>query len=129
MNRDAHPAGNEQRTADSGSEIATRAVTVTFFPDAFALTLGKEDLTLRQLADRIARQTAASKDKLPLLKLARFGDKRTKKNCLRNNANTVEISGAEGDHDAETMPFDAAVAAMRQANVRSLLYTSPSHAT
>ena len=85
------------------------------------------DLTLPQLADRIAKQTAASKMELPWLKLAIFGNKRSDKNCLRTNANVLQITGIEVEHDAGEISFDTAIAAMRKAGIRSLLYTSPSY--
>jgi hypothetical protein len=53
---------------------------VTFFDDVFAKTLHGEDMTLVDLAGRILRRirgtTAPSKDRLPLLKLARLGTQR-----------------------------------------------------
>ena len=85
------------------------------------------DLTLSQLADRIAKQTAASKMELPWLKLAIFGNKRSEKNCLRTNANVLHVTGIETEHDAGEISFDTAIAVMREARVRSLLYTSPSY--
>ena len=85
------------------------------------------DLTLPQLADRIAKQAAASKMELPWLKLAIFGDKRSEKNCLRTNANVLHVTGIEAEHDAGEISFDTAIAVMREARVRSLLYTSPSY--
>jgi hypothetical protein len=46
---------------------------------------------------------------------------------LRNNANVKMITGGEGDYDKEVVTLDKAADAMRQANLFSLLYTSPSH--
>ena len=117
------------RTAkvDAISNIDTRTVKITFFPDKAAKSLLTVDLTLSQLADRIAKQTAASKMELPWLKLAIFGNKRSEKGCLRTNANLVQITGIETEHDAGEISFDTAIAVMRKRRVRSLLYTSPSH--
>ena len=112
---------------ETASDIDTRTVRITFFPDEAAQSLRTADLTLPQLADRIAKQTAASKMELPWLKLAVFGNKRSEKNCLRTNANVVQITGIEIEHDAGEISFDTAIAAMRKARVRSLLYTSPSY--
>ena len=108
-------------------DIDTRTVRVTFFPDEAAQSLLTADLTLPQLADRIAKQTAASKMELPWLKLAIFGNKRSEKNCLRTNANVLQITGIEVEHDAGEISFDTAIAVMRKARIRSLLYTSPSY--
>ena len=118
------PPADEFETA---SDIDTRTVRITFFPDEAAQSLLTADLTLSQLADRIAKQTAASKMELPWLKLAIFGNKRSEKNCLRTNANVVQITGIETEHDAGEISFDTAIAVMRKAGIRSLLYTSPSY--
>ena len=112
---------------ETSSDIDTCTVKITFFPDEAAQSLLTADLTLSQLADRIANQTAASKMELPWLKLAIFGDKRSEKNCLRTNANVVQITGIEVEHDAGEISFDTAIAVMRKARIRSLLYTSPSY--
>ena len=112
---------------ETASDIDTRTVRITFFPDETARSSLTADLTLSQLADRIAKQAAASKMELPWLKLAIFGDKRSEKNCLRTNANVVHVTGIEVEHDAGEITFDTAIAVMREARIRSLLYTSPSY--
>src|SRR5262249_47138954 len=83
--------------------------------------------TLPQLAEQIRQQSGPSKLNLPWLKLAIFGDKRSKKNCLRTNANTKEITGIEVEHDKGEIAFDTAIAALRKASLRALFYTSPSY--
>ena len=64
---------------------------------------------------------------LPWLKLAIFGNKKSEKNCLRTNANMLHVTGIEAEHDAGEISFDTAIAVMREARIRSLLYTSPSY--
>ena len=125
MNAPAQPPPADE--FETASDIDTRTVRVTFFPDEAAQSLRTADLTLPQLADRIAKQTAASKMELPWLKLAIFGNKRSEKNCLRTNANVLQITGIEVEHDAGEISFDTAIAVMRKAGIRSLLYTSPSY--
>ena len=49
------------------------------------------------------------------------------KNCLRHDANVVQITGIEGDYDLEKMPVSEAVERLEQAGIASMLYTSPSH--
>ena len=84
-------------------------------------------LTLRELASVITSTTAKTKEELPLLKLQRFGDQRTDKNCLRSDANVIEIFGIEGEHDAGTMSFTEATEALHKAKLRGIVYTSPSY--
>jgi hypothetical protein len=111
----------------AASDIDTRKVTVTFFQDEYASWLRSDELTLPQLAEHIRCQTAAGKMDLPWLKLAIFGTQRSKANCLRTNENVLRISGIEGDHDSGELSLDDAVAKIRRARVRALIYTSASY--
>ena len=100
---------------------------VTLFKDERAQSLSAKEMSLAELQDLVLNTTADTKAKLPLLKLARFGDKRTDNNCLRSNANVDSISGTEGDYDDKEMPFDDAVKLVEKARVKALLYTSSSY--
>lgn len=62
-----------------------------------------------------------------LIKLATFGNKRTDKNCLRHDANVLDVYGVEGDYDAGEIGVDEAVRRLERAGIRALVYTSPSH--
>lgn len=103
------------------------AMKVTFFADHAARSLSTQDMTLEQLRDLILKTTAGEKAQLPWLKLATFGDERTKNQSLRHNANVLEITGIEVDYDDKVMAFEEAVRIVQQAQLRALLYTSPSH--
>jgi len=111
----------------TSSDIGTRTVTVTFFPDKLAQNQRSAALTLPQLAKQIRQQTGPSKVALPWLKLARFGNTRSRRGCLRTNANTDEITGIEVEHDKGEIAFDTAIATLRTASLRALFYTSPSY--
>lgn len=100
---------------------------ITLFKNQKAQSLSEEDWTLEQLRDKVTSTTAKAKERLPWLKLAKFGSKRTGKNCLRHNANVVAVTGGEGDYDGEEVSFTKAVALLRKAEVKSLVYTSASH--
>jgi RecA-family ATPase len=84
-------------------------------------------MTLSELGDLILKTSKKSKDRLPWLKLATFGNKRTVKNCLRHNGNVLEIRGVEADYDAGKIGFDDAVEIARKAGLKALLYTSASY--
>jgi P4 family phage/plasmid primase-like protien len=104
-----------------------RPAAITFFTDALAKSTDERPLSLRALATEIAATTGASKDSLPLLKLAKFGDATTAKGCLRHNANVTAITGIEADYDLGIMPVAEAAKLLRKADVAALIYTSPSH--
>jgi Primase C terminal 2 (PriCT-2) len=126
-------SGDELQGGEPGSvdepprDIDRHTFAVTFFPDIAAKTIiAIVNPTLPQLAEAIRRTTDVDKMALPWLKMATFGDERSKYGCLRTNKNLIEISGVEGDHDSGELPFDAAVEIMRKARIRCLLYTSAS---
>jgi putative DNA primase/helicase len=100
---------------------------VTFFPDKFAKTQSIDALTLDELADLIAGQEASDKARMPWLKLARFGGNVTDRGSLRSNANMLDLTGIEAEHDAGTMSFEAAVATLQAIRLRCIVYTTPSY--
>ena len=67
------------------------------------------------------------KDALALLKMARFGDKRSAKNALRHDDNVLEVTGIIAEYDGEWVPMSAAADALSAAGIAALLYTSPNH--
>jgi hypothetical protein len=75
----------------------------------------------------ICQQTAATKEQLPLLKLARFGHIRTTKNSLRQDANVMTLSGIEADYDAGTVSLEDAAEVMEKTGLFGLIYPSPRH--
>ena len=87
-----NPLDDPSDEFETASDIDARTVRITFFPDEAAQFLHTEELTLSQLADRIAKQTAASKRELPWLKLAIFGNQRSEKNCLRTQRQPGAVS-------------------------------------
>jgi putative DNA primase/helicase len=122
-----NPIAAAEPSPGIASDIDTRTAVVTFFPNEQAQSLRCADLTLPQLAEQIRSTTAPIKEALPWLKLAVFGDKRSRKNCLRTNANLVQITGIEVEHDKGEIAFDTVLATLRTAKLRALAYTSPSY--
>jgi hypothetical protein len=105
---DPNPLEDPANGSETASDIDTRKITVTFIKDQSGQDMHRVDMTLPQLAAHIGDQTAASKMELPWLKLALFGQKRSDKNSLRTNANVLQISGVEGDHDSGDLSFEEA---------------------
>ncbi len=103
------------------------AFTVTIFPNQYAQSKKEHRLTLVELGELIRNKNGSKKSMLPFVKLARFGSKRTGKNCIRNNANVLEISGVELDYDAKQMTLDEAVGIVKKTKLKALLYTSASY--
>jgi hypothetical protein len=102
-------------------------ISITFMKDATGSAMTVEQLTLQELTERIETTTAKSKDALPLIKMANFGDTKSKNGSLRYNANLLTITGVEADYDAKKMSFDDAVAIAEKAGLNSALYTTPSY--
>jgi hypothetical protein len=100
---------------------------VTKFIDEKAFSFDAQEMSLDEVRDLVLTTTARDKYALPLLKLAKFGDKRTAKKCLRHNDNVEAITGVEVDYDGERVTFEDAVALIRAAGLFALVYTSRSH--
>jgi len=82
-------------------------------------------------SDFVARVVGAptyiDKKACPLISMAEYGDTVSDKGSIRHAANVKRIYGVEVDYDGEQMPLALAAAKLRAANVRAVLYTSPSH--
>jgi hypothetical protein len=93
---DCHGPGREPETSNFhlDQEGMMNKFLVTFFDDVYARSLRDEEMTLRALHELIFDTCAPTKEQLPLLKLARFGAKRSKDGCLRHDPNVL---GRHGD--------------------------------
>lgn len=110
-----------------GASPLDQPITLTRFQDAKATRADRIETTLRDFVPTIRDQRAASKDRLPWLKLAAFGNVATVKGSLRHDENLQAISGVEGDYDAGTMSVAEAVERLQAANLAAVVYTTPSH--
>jgi hypothetical protein len=100
--------------------------TVTMFPDRFAKRKRECQLTLDELCDFVLSKKKRTKHRLPLIKLASFGETRNENDCLRYDANVTMVSGVDLDYDREKIPFDDFSAKLRATGLHAALYTSPS---
>jgi hypothetical protein len=110
-----------------------RPISITFFRSHTATTKGEARYTPRELAARIRTTTAGRKDDLPWLKLAKFGNRRSRPkpdgtagNSLRWDGNVLAITGIEADYDGGQISVDEALNALTKQGIASLVYTSPS---
>jgi hypothetical protein len=122
---DPNPPSGEPIAADD--DIGDHKVHVTFFPNFAAKNYTTDNLTLLDLRERVLNASSRKKNDLPWLKLAIFGNERTDKNCLRHDANVLQITGVEIDYDIEQVAFADALTALQGLRIAALLYTSPSH--
>lgn len=104
------------------------AMISTTFSDKRGLdAYNRQDATVEELAEFIKATTREAQDKLPLVKLALFGEKRTDKGCLRHDANVTEITGLEADYDGGATSVEEAAEIARQTGLNCIIYTSPSY--
>ena len=104
-----------------------KPIGLTFFQNFAASAKTEETMSLRALMERLKTTHASSKDALPWLKLAKFGDHRSGGGSFRNNANVQQVNGIEVDYDGEQITPDRARTILTNANVAAIFYTSPSH--
>jgi AAA domain len=102
-------------------------ISFTIFRDRYGKAAGAQESTLDELAAFIHSTVGKSKDELPLVKFALFGNVKTADGCLRNDSNVLSVTGVEADYDSGVMSFEEAVAIADKAGVYTLVYTSPSH--
>lgn len=96
-------------------------IAVSRFVDVKGKAVTVKATSLRALAKEIAATQGASKDRLPLLKLGRFGDARTDGGSLRHDANLQAVAGVEGDYDAGQVSPDDAADRLRKAGIAALV--------
>ena len=99
----------------------------TFFDSYAAKTKRQEAFTMKELAVRIATTSAPTKEQLPWIKFAIFGDVRSRKGSLRHAANMIAVTGVEIDYDGEKITFAEAVEILEKTGIETLAYPSPSH--
>ena len=114
-------------TAGFRSEYYPPPVIVTQFFDKFASKKREATFDVDELAKLIKTTTQRTKETLPWLKLARFGENKTDKGSFRHDDNLLAITGIEADYDGEKVSFDDAVETLTKAGIRAIAYTSPSH--
>jgi hypothetical protein len=102
-------------------------VTLTLFKDLSATYAKQATLSLADLAELIRTTSAASREQLPLLKLAVLGRRRSSNGSLRTNTNMRCIHGIEGEHDAGLIGVDEVTERLDKAGIVSVVYTTPSH--
>jgi len=101
---------------------------LTMFHSVFDKEKAESDRTWPQVVERAHNpREYPRKDAMPLLKLAVYGEHRSNDGFLRNGANIDFVSGSEGDYDGERAHPEEALTSLGMANVRALVYTSPSH--
>jgi hypothetical protein len=121
-------SSTQQRDDDDDEPDATNnPLVATFFTSSSATTKREIRLSLAALAQLIDTTSAPSKEELPWLKLARFGDTRTEKGSLRHNANLVSITGIEADYDRGEMSLAEAKDISARADITAIIYSSPSY--
>ena len=110
--------------------VDTEGIAVTIFSDVYSRDKQEFAFSFEELANHVREPKAyPRKAACPLIKLASFGDRPTDKGCLRHDGNVLAVTGIEGDYDAGEMGVAEAAERLRCANVRAILYTSPSHRT
>ena len=110
------------RRFDSDTEIS-----LTIFIDVAAKSKIEVAWSACDLVDQIETVSAGTKAELPLLKLAGFGEKRSRTGSLRTNGNLAAITGVEVEYDGGVIGFDAAVRILREAGLGAIVYTTSSH--
>jgi hypothetical protein len=104
------------------------AIAWTRFLDRAATSARELQHEWRELVEHLQHAGPyPAKSVCPWIKLARFGQSRSVKGALRHDSNILQITGVEGDYDGEQMQPEEAIALLERAQLRAIVYTSPSH--
>ena len=107
---------------------APRQIVATVWPDKHARSKSEFRLAWPELCELVRTEPQRpSKGACRLLKLASFGNSRTEKGSLRSDSNLARVYGVEGDYDGERITPDEAISRLENAQIRALVYPSPSH--
>lgn len=119
---------DEQQQATVGGTNDQPVITWTMFRTPAAMSMEVKNHTLHDLAQFLVDAGPfPNKASCPWIKLATFGNLRTKNNSLRHNANVTGICGVEGDYDGGQVTPEQAVEMLERYGIRAIVYTSPSH--
>jgi hypothetical protein len=120
--------------AAPGAPPAEPAAFVTIWANKFGQRFNAErSMNLAELERVIvAVRPHEAKDKLPLLKLAKFGrtkhiNPQTSKWSYRSNENVLEVHGIESDYDGRKLPMRHATDILDRQGIGYLAYTTSSH--
>jgi hypothetical protein len=84
-------------TGQIPAAIATHKISVTFFKNQFADFFEQESLIVPEIKERMLATVKGSKERLPFMKLASFGNLRNVNDCLRYDDNCKSVTGLEFD--------------------------------
>lgn len=119
---------DETEAAPAPAAQAQPTITWTMFRTPAAMSMEVKKHTLHDLAQFLVDAGPyPNKASCPWIKLATFGNLRSKGNSLRHNANVVAIHGVEGDYDGEQVTPEQAVEMLERHGIRAIVYTSPRH--
>ncbi|MEN2784929.1 hypothetical protein ACFOKI_15150 [Sphingomonas qilianensis] len=100
-------------------------IAVTRFPTTGAGRKSETFVSMRQLAFTIQNEHADRKGGLPWFKLGRFGNHRSGKGSLRNNANVICVTGVEGGWDGGEISLGEAERLVRADGIAALFFPMP----
>jgi phage/plasmid-associated DNA primase len=118
-----------QRRGGAASDIGTSKLFLTVFKNETGSQRFKAELTLPEWRDKIQAADADAKNKLFWLKGAKFGDIKSKQGSYRTNLNVEWFTAIVVEYDGGEISVDDATAILAKADLRALIYTSPSHSS
>jgi RecA-family ATPase len=108
-------------------QAASLPIQWAVMPDRTGAVVQHHSGTWSDFAAWIANPPVAdAKDRLPLVKLAVFGDLRTQAGSLRHDANLRTVYGIEADYDAGVVSPEDAAQRLRDNAVLALVVSTPS---
>lgn len=105
--------------------VVKDAITFTIWQDERGTRKADKTMPWSALPDLLRKAPhRQAKMACPLIKLATFGNQCTEKGSLRHDANMLEVTGIEGDYDAEEISIQDARIRLEDHRIRAILYPS-----
>ncbi len=98
-------------------------VMLAVFTDRYGREVNHAETPWLEVVENIAvLPEADAKDHCPMIKLARFGDKKTEKGSFRHDNNVMDVYGIEADYDAGHMHLEDAFEKISEHNICAVVF-------
>ncbi len=123
----ANTAETLSSAATPTMDLSQTLVRVSLFKKIYADNHSQKDIALVEIKNLSEALAAQSKESLPLIKLATFGERQPDKKTSRTDANVLSITGVELDYDNGELSYEDAVNRLCAAPILAIVYTTTQH--
>ncbi|MFW5983297.1 MAG: hypothetical protein ACOCQ4_02260, partial [bacterium] len=114
--------------SQENNEIESREFIITYWNDISGFNKFESNRNWPKFIDELKNVSEQSEKKqCPLIKCAKFGEKKTEKGSLRHDNNVEELYVIEGDIDNGKISIEDAKQSLENENIKAVIFTTWSH--